>query len=62
MSRANSASTWRQIPHGAPGLGPDVTTTHARGARSPADTMAAIAERSAHEVAPYVAFSTLQPA
>lgn len=62
MSVANSASTWRQMPQGDPATGPAVTTTHATGSRSPAVTMAAMADRSAHSVAPKVAFSTLQPA
>ena len=52
MSRANSASTWRQMPHGEPGAGPAVTTAQATGSLSPAATMAPMAERSAHNVAP----------
>ena len=59
---ANSASTCRQMPHGAPGCGPGGHHDAGDGSRSPAATMAATADRSAQRVAPKVAFSTLHPA
>jgi len=52
MSRANSARTCRQIPHGVPGRGPAVTTAQATGFLSPAATIAAMADLSAQSVAP----------
>jgi hypothetical protein len=62
MSLANSMSTWRQMPQGAAGRGPALTTAHATGWVSPAATITATADLSAQRVAPYVAFSTLHPA
>ena len=61
MSSANSDNTWRHIPHGDPGSGPAVTTTHKTGSRSSAAIIFTTAKRSAQIVAPYEAFSTLHP-
>ena len=67
--RARSAcrSRTRGAPGGrsrtaSPGRGPPVATAMATGSRSPAATICAMAPRSAQIVAPYDAFSTLQPA
>jgi hypothetical protein len=57
---ANSASTWRQAPHGVTGA-PSTATTMRRKRRTPALTAAPTATRSAQTVRPYDAFSTLQP-
>jgi len=52
MSRANSARTCLQIPHGAAGKGPTITTAQAIGSQSPEAIIAATAHRSAHIAAP----------
>src|SRR5690606_13268870 len=58
----NSASAWRQNPHGGTGSGDPVTRTSRLNRRSPAATAAPSAARSAQSVTGYDAFSTLQPA
>ncbi len=60
-SGPNSASSWRQMPHGLDGSAVGVTTTQARIAVSPAATAPTTALRSAQIVAPYEADSTLHP-
>lgn len=58
----NSASAWRQRPHGRTGPSVSATTAIASKTRSPADTAEKSAVRSAQTVAPKEAFSTLAPA
>src|SRR5437762_1942070 len=64
-SSPNSASSWRQAPHGDAGGSTSVATTMRRNARIPVPpplaTAAPIAMRSAQIVSPYDALSTLVP-
>ena len=59
---ANSAMTWRQAPQGGRNSSVSPMTRTSRISFSPAATMAKMALRSAQQVSPKEAFSTLQPA
>jgi hypothetical protein len=61
-SAQNSASTWRQPPHGAAGRSAPPTTATASMRRSPAAIAIPTAFRSAHIESGYELFSTLQAA
>src|SRR6266705_6396491 len=60
-SSPNSASSWRQAPHGDAGGSTSVATTRRVNWRAPAATAAPSAIRSAQMVSPYDALSTFVP-
>src|ERR1700746_1923046 len=60
-SPQNSQMIWRQAPQGGVKRSTSVTTAIASNPRSPSDTALKIATRSAQQVRPSVAFSTLHP-
>src|SRR5439155_926690 len=60
-SSPNSASNWRQAPHGDAGGSTSVATTMRLNPRAPSATAAPIAIRSAQIVSPYEALSTFAP-
>jgi len=61
MFGSNSASTWRQAPHGDAGSCVSAAMTILVNSRQPAATAAKTALRSAQMVRPKLMFSTLQP-
>src|SRR4029077_4428999 len=60
-SPQNSQMIWRQAPQGGVRVSVSATTAMASNPRSPSETALKMAVRSAQQVRPRVAFSTLQP-